>query len=177
MATRSDTRVRHSETDRLITLVYKDLRRIAAGYLRRERSNHTLQPTALVNEAYLQLAEETRLQWQSHSHFIGIAARVMRRVLREHARRRAAAKRTGADAILLDDTLGFTGRAAFDALDLERALDKLTELDPELIRVVELRYFGGLTLEETAATLSLSSATVKRHWTLAKAFLCRELSP
>ncbi len=162
---------------RLVTLVYKDLRRIAAVYLRHERTDHTLQPTALVNEAYLHLADENRLEWQDRSHFIGIAARVMRRVLREHARRRTAVKRSpGMRSLLLDDTLGFSGRLPFDVLDLERALQKLAEVDPELIRVVELRYFGGLTLEQTSVELQLSTATVKRHWTVAKAFLCRELA-
>ena len=167
-----------AETDRLVALVYKDLRRIAGGYLRRERSDHTLQPTALINEAYLRLAEETRLQWQNRAHFVGVAARVMRRVLRDHARRRRAEKRTpGHGALLLEDTIGVSPQHGFDALDLERALDKLLHLDPELTRFVELRYFGGLTLEETAAEMELSTATVKRHWTVAKAFLCREIAP
>lgn len=177
MTVLGDAHARKHDTDRLIALVYHDLRRIAAGYLRRERSDHTLEPTALVNEAYLQLAAAApRAEWQDRSHFIGIAARVMRRVLREHARRRIAAKRNPGAPLLLDDTLGFSGRRPFDTLDLERALEKLAQLDPEVIRVVELRYFGGLTIEETSSQLELSPATVKRHWTVAKAFLCREMA-
>ncbi|MEZ5291428.1 MAG: ECF-type sigma factor [Vicinamibacterales bacterium] len=163
---------------RLMPLVYDELRRLAAGYLRRERRGQTLQPTALVHEAYVRLVRPTGQAWQGRTHFLAIAAVSMRQVLVDRARRRRAAKRGGDavrltldDAMLPSDSRG----AEVDLLALDRALDRLAALDPAQARIVELRYFGGLTVEETAEAVGLSPATVKRHWALARAFLKRTL--
>jgi RNA polymerase sigma factor (TIGR02999 family) len=163
---------------RLMPLVYDELRRLAAGYLRRERKGQTLQPTALVHEAYLRLIGPGDHPWAGRTHFLAIAALSMRQVLVDRARRRAAAKRGGdAQRLTLDDTV-LAAAPAGDALDLvalDDALTRLEALDPLQARIVELRYFGGLTVEETAAAVELSPATVKRHWTLARAFLKKAL--
>jgi RNA polymerase sigma-70 factor (ECF subfamily) len=163
---------------RLMPLVYDELRRLAAGYLRRERKGQTLQPTALVHEAYLRLIGPGDHPWAGRTHFLAIAALSMRQVLVDRARRRAAAKRGGdAQRLTLDDTI-LAARPAGDAIDLvalDDALTRLEALDPLQARIVELRYFGGLTVEETAAAVELSPATVKRHWTLARAFLKKAL--
>lgn len=163
---------------RLMPLVYDELRRLAAGYLRRERRGQTLQPTALVHEAYVRLVRPSGQAWQGRTHFLAIAAVSMRQILVDRARRRHAAKR-GGDAVrlTLDEAMlpADSRGAEVDLLALDRALDALAALDPAQARIVELRYFGGLTVEETADAVGLSPATVKRHWALARAFLKRTL--
>jgi RNA polymerase sigma factor (TIGR02999 family) len=162
--------------ERLMPLVYDEMRRIAARQARQEREGHTLQPTAIVHEAYLRLVDERRVSWQNRLHFFGVAALTMRRVLVDHARRRRRAKRGGGETVLaLADSDLVTAPRPVDFIDLDAALDKLQELDPEQARLVELRYFGGLSVEETAEVLAASPATVKRHWVSAKAWLFREL--
>jgi len=163
--------------DRLMPIVYDELRRLAAGYLKGERPGHTLQPTALVHEAYLRLVRQDRVEWQNRAHFFGIAASMMRRVLVDHARRRQAEKRD-AGGFRLTLQLGEACEAARDPelLELDQALGRLERLDADQARVVELRFFGGLTVEETAVVLGISTATVKREWRTAKAFLRREMA-
>ena len=162
--------------DQLVPLVYKELRRLAAGHLRHERRDHTLQPTGLVHEVYLRLAGEEPVSFESWAHFRGIAARVMRRVLVEHARARGAHKRGGSRVrVSIEDTAELSAAPALDFGALDQALERLASFDVRQARVVELRYFGGLTLEETAQVLGLSLATVKREWALARAWLRREL--
>jgi RNA polymerase sigma factor (TIGR02999 family) len=162
--------------DRLIPLVYGELHRMAERYLRRERPGHTLQPTAIVNEAYLRLIGRQGADWQNRAHFFAVAAQSMRRILVEHARHRDAKKRGGEGTRYLLDTVVMTEPRAVDLMALDDALVKLTALDSEQGRVVELRFFGGLTEEETAEVLSISSRTVKRKWLAARTFLFRELS-
>lgn len=162
--------------DRLFPVVYRELKRMAASYLRNERPGHTLQPTALAHEAYLRLAGRPE-PWQSRTQFMGVAARAMRSILVDHARRRKAQKRGGGQAHLSLDTSLIMGSAvpvAFD--DLDRALVDLARLSDRQARVVELRYFGGMTIEETGELLAISPVTVKRDWALARAWLYRELS-
>ena len=162
--------------DSLLPAVYQELRRLAAAYLRRERPGQTLQPTALVHEAYLRLMKDRPDRWENRAHFCAIAAHSMRQILIERARARGAAKRGGArQRITLDDALVAGSDRSIDLLALDEALERLAELDPQQARLVELRFFGGLTIEETAAAMDISPATVKRHWTLAKAWLTREL--
>ncbi len=162
--------------DTLLPLVYQELRRLAAGYLRRERPGQTLQPTALVHEAYLRLMKDRPDRWQNRAHFCAIAAHSMRQILIERARARGAAKRGGArQRITLDEGLAKNVGRSIDLLALDEALQRLARLDPEQARLVELRFFGGLTVEETAEAMEISPATVKRHWTVAKAWLAREL--
>ena len=162
--------------DSLLPLVYQELRRLAAGYLRREKPGQTLQPTALVHEAYLRLMKDRPDRWQNRAHFCAIAAHSMRQILIERARARGAIKRGGArPRVTLDEGLVAGGEQSIDLLALDAALEKLAALDPEQARLVELRFFGGLTVEETADAMKISPATVKRHWTVAKAFLSREL--
>ena len=161
----------------LMPLVYDELRRLAAGYLRRERPGQTLQATALVHDVYLRLLQDSHLSWQNRAHFFGIAARSMRQILIERARTRGAAKRGGSRIRVTFDP-GLIAAAPAPALDLEaldEALTRLEALDAELARVVEVRFFGGLSIEETAEALNISPATVKRRWTVAKAWLAREL--
>lgn len=162
--------------DRLMPLVYDELRRLAGGYLGRERRDHTLQPTALVNEAFLRLVDQRRIQWQGRAHFLALAATLMRQLLISHARKHRAAKRGsgGQRLTLLDSDLAVEARDV-DLLDLDRALAALAALDARQARVVELRYFGGMTVEETAEVLEVSPATVKLDWSLARAWLLREL--
>ena len=162
--------------DRLMPLVYDELRRLAGGYLGRERRDHTLQPTALVNEAFLRLVDQKRIQWQSRAHFLALAATLMRQLLISHARKHRAAKRGsgGPRLTLLELDLAVEARDV-DLLDLDRALSGLADLDPRQARVVELRYFGGMTVEETAEVLEISPATVKLDWSFARAWLLREL--
>ncbi len=163
--------------EKLIPLVYAELRKIAAGYLRRERVGHTLQATALVHEAYLRLLKDEDLSFQNRAHFFAIAARSMREILVERARARDAAKRGGGRRrITLDEHVGGVGEQAVDVLALDEALERLARLDEGQARLVELRYFGGLTVEETAAALRVSPATVKRNWAVARAWLYRELT-
>lgn len=161
--------------ERLLPLVYRELRRQAARYLRRERQNHTLPATALVHEAYLRLVGE-QAPWADRAHFFGVAARVMRQVLVDHARRRGAAKRGGGGTRLSLEGMGADPPAqerGVDVVVLDQALAELTALDPEKARVVELRFFGGLNLEETAETLGVSTSTVTRQWRMARAWLRR----
>ena len=161
----------------LLPLVYDELRRLAARYMRRERPGQTLQATALVHDVYLRLLQDSHLSWQNRAHFFGIAARSMRQILIERARSRGAAKRGGSRIRVTFDP-GLIAAAGAPALDLEaldEALTRLAALDAELARVVEVRFFGGLSIEETAEALNMSPATVKRRWTLAKAWLAREL--
>jgi RNA polymerase sigma factor (TIGR02999 family) len=170
----SDGRV--EALDRLLPRIHAELRRLAASYLRRERPNHTLQPTALVNEAFLKLVDQRAVKWHNRAHFFGIAAQAMRRILVDHARSRAAGKRgDGQPPLPLDDALVSTAMPSIDLIALDQALTRLARLDPQQSRVVELRFFGGLTLEETAEVLHLSAATVGREWAVAKAWLYAEL--
>jgi RNA polymerase sigma-70 factor (ECF subfamily) len=162
--------------DRLIPLVYGELHRMAERYLRRERLGHTLQPTAIVNEAYLRLLGRQGADWHNRAHFFAVAAQSMRRILVEHARQRDAKKRGGQGTRYLLDTVVMTEPRAVDLIAVDDALVRLTALDPEQGRVVELRFFGGLTEDETAEVLSVSQTTVHRKWLLAKAFLHRELA-
>jgi RNA polymerase sigma factor (sigma-70 family) len=193
--------------DRLIPLVYDQLHRVAAARFQRERGNHTLQPTALVHEAYLRLVDQRRVHWQNRAHFIGVAAHLMRRILIDHARGRLAAKRGGPLDTFTLAAIAFTGEdqheipllvhrravcataidelppvqrpAGLDEIDvlaLDGALARLCVLDAQQGRIVELRFFGGLTVEETAEVLGISAATVKRDWRLAKAWLHREMN-
>src|SRR5262245_29844181 len=161
----------------LVPLVESELRRLARGYMARERSGHTLQTTALVNEAYLRLVDAQDVRWNDRAHFFGIAARLMRRVLVDHARQRAFRKRGGgAQAVSLDDAMFVSRVPDVELLDLDRALQALAAVDNRKARVVEMRYFGGMTVEETADALAVSTETVKRDWRLAKLWLLDELA-
>lgn len=164
--------------DELFPLIYKELRRRAAAYLRRERANHTLQATALVNEAYLKLADQHNVVWKNRGHFFAIAAQVMRRILVDHAKNRHRDKRGGPDedVSLKDSILAAPGEREVDIIALDEALRRLASLDPEKERLVELRYFVGLSLEEAADILEISRATATREWKLAKTWLFRELT-
>jgi len=163
--------------DELLPLVYREMRRLAGYYLRQERPDHTLQPTALVHEAYLRLVGEKEIDWQSRAHFFGIAAVRMRRILVEHARSRQAAKRGGGEYRLsLSEANRMAEKRDVNLLALDDALRRLEELDLQKSRIVELRYFGGLTIEETAEALRISPATVKRDWSMARAWLRSEIS-
>jgi RNA polymerase sigma factor (TIGR02999 family) len=160
----------------LMPLVYAELRRLASYYLRRERGNHTLQPTALVHEAYLRLVDQRGAHWENRNQFVRVASELMRRVLVDYSRGHHAAKRGGnvAKVFLQEGVVAGKGRAA-ELLALDDALNRLAELDAQQARLVELRFFGGLSIEESAAVLGTSPATVKRHWNVAKAWLAREL--
>ena len=163
--------------DALMPLVYSELRQLAQHYLRRERSDHTLQSTALVHEAYLRLAGQSAPQWQNRAHFFGIAAHLMRQILVEHARGRGAAKRGGgATRMTLDESLAIARQKDVDVIVLDKALQDLTELDAQQGRIVELRFFGGLTIEDTSEVLGISPATVKREWVTARAWLFRAMT-
>jgi RNA polymerase sigma factor (TIGR02999 family) len=163
--------------ERLTPLVEAELRRLARGYMRRERRGHTLQTTALVNEAFLRLTDARRVRWQDRAHFLGISARLMRRVLVDHARSRGYQKRGGgARRVTLNEGLATAPEPALDVVALDRALSALAAVDARKGRVVELRYFGGLSVEETAEVLGVSPDTVKRDWRLAKLWLLRELA-
>jgi RNA polymerase sigma-70 factor (ECF subfamily) len=160
----------------LMPLVYRELRRIAASYISRERPGQTLQATALVNEAFLRLSSEQTRAFASRTHFLAIAALSMRQILVQRARARAALKRGGAPArVTLDESVAISAPSSIDILQLDRALERLATLDPKLAHIVELRYFGGLTVEETAEATGVSPATVKRQWTMARAWLKRAL--
>ena len=162
---------------KLIPLLYDELRRLAAHFLKDERQGHTLQPTALVNEAYLRLAGQTRADWQNRAQFMAVAAQVMRRILVDYARQHIAAKRGGGIAgVSLDEVRTGGGEPSEELLVIDEALDRLKELDPQQARVVEMRYFGGLTVEETADALDIAPRTVKREWAMAKAWLRVEIS-
>ena len=163
-------------SDRLFTLVYSELKRLAAGYLRAERADHTLQTTALVHEAYLKLVDQQRTTWQNRGHFFGIAAQAVRRILVDHARRRRAKKRDAGRPVTLDDNLPDRAPESEELLAVDEALQRLAALDPRQAHIVELRYFVGLSIEQTAESLGISPATVKRDWVSAKAWLQRELT-
>jgi RNA polymerase sigma-70 factor, ECF subfamily len=169
---------RHDALDRLIPLVYDDLRRLAGGYMVREPRGHSLQPTALVHEAYVRLVDQQRVQWRNRAHFFGVAASMMRRILVDHARARRADKRGGEveHVTLLGDEVAVDGPNQLDVLALHESLERLAKFDPQQERIVELRYFGGLTIEEAAEVVGISEATVVREWTIAKAWLRADLS-
>ena len=163
--------------DLLMPVVYDELRRRASAYLRRERPGHTLQPTALVHEAYLRLVDQRRVAWRNRAQFFGIAAEMMRRVLVDHARANRAAKRSGMlSRVTLDPELAVAPPVDVDVLDLDAALERLTAFDPRKSRIAELRFFGGLSLKETGEVLNLSLATVERDWQVARAWLFDALS-
>ena len=163
--------------DELIPQVYAELHRLARSTLRREGTNKKLQTTEVVNEAYLQLVRQRHVRWQSRAHFFGIAAQLMRRILMEQARRRKATKRGGGiEPIALDVTPLLAAQPAVDVSDLDEALQRLTLLDPRQGQLVELRFFGGLSIEEAAEVMKLSPATLKREWNSARAWLRRELA-
>jgi RNA polymerase sigma-70 factor (ECF subfamily) len=163
--------------DKLLPIVYDELRRQAARYLRRERPGHTLQTTALIHEAYLRLIDQKSVHWQNRAQFFGIAAQMMRRILVDHARTKHRAKRGGSDIrVSLTDATKVTKDPDLDLVELDEALNRLAEIDPQQSRIVELRFFSGLNVEETAAALQISPATVKRDWKVAKAWLHREIS-
>ena len=162
--------------NQLLPLVYAELRRVAARQLRSERADHTLQPTALVHEAYMRLVDQRQVDWQNRAHFFGVAAQVMRRILVDHARRHAAGKRgDGVRCVSIDEARDASAPNEMPILALDHALDRLETVDAELARIVELRAFGGLTIEEAAHVLSVSPSTAKRDWRTAKAWLNREL--
>ena len=163
--------------DKLVPLIHEELRRLARHYMSRERLDHTLQTTALVNEAYLRLVNRKSVHWQNRAHFFAIAAQVMRSILVDHARAHAYQKRGGgARKIELDEAMIVSQERAAEVVALDEALTELAAFDPQQSRIVELRFFGGLTIEETAEVLNISPATVKREWGTAKAWLYRELS-
>jgi len=162
--------------NRLLPLVYDELRKLAGHYLRRERSDHTLQPTALVHEAYIRLIDQN-VSWQNRAHFFGVAAQMMRRILVDYARGRLAAKRgSGGVKVSLDDALNLSDERAGDFVALDEALNRLAEFDPQKSRIVELRFFGGLSVEEAAEVLGIGTATVTRQWKMAKAWLYQQVS-
>jgi RNA polymerase sigma factor (TIGR02999 family) len=165
--------------DDLLPLVYGELKRIAARQLRHERAGHTLCTTALVHEAWLELSNLDRIKWQNRNHYLALAAQAMRRVLIDHAVARKALKRGGGERVetLSGDPLLLVDGRAEELLDLDHALQRLGALDPRQVRIVECRFFGGMSIEETAEALDLSPATVKREWAAARAWLNRELAP
>ena len=165
-----------SALEQLIPLVEGELRRLAGAYMRRERVGHTLQTTALVNEAFMRLVDAKQVRWKDRAHFLGISARLMRRVLVDHARARGYRKRGGgARRVTFDEALVAGPETSLNVIALDRALEGLALLEPRQAKVVELRFFGGLSVEETADVLHLSTDTIKRDWRLAKAWLAREL--
>jgi RNA polymerase sigma factor (TIGR02999 family) len=163
--------------DQLMPLVYEELHRLAHQYMSRERTGHTLQTSALVNEAYCRLIDQKNVHWQNRAHFFGIAAQIMRRILVDHARSRMSAKRGGpSPRVPLDEAMIVSEERAADVVALDDALKSLMEIDPRKSQIVELRFFGGLSIEETAQVLNVSPGTVMRDWTLAKAWLRRAVS-
>jgi RNA polymerase sigma factor (TIGR02999 family) len=163
--------------EKLMPLVYDELRRLASNYLRRERATHTLQPTALVNEAYLKLVDQRNAKWQNRAHFFGISAQLMRRILVDHARQHQAAKRGGSNQQRLSITSAerVAKQPEVDLLALNEALEELTQMDPQQAQIVELKFFGGLSIDETAEVLGICHATVERDWKMARAWLRRQL--
>ena len=165
-----------SVIERLMPLVYDELHRRAAGYMRKERANHTLQPTALVHEAYLKLVQQRESNWKNRAHFLAVAAQLMRRILIDHARARLSTKRGGElEIVSLDEAFQFRTDTPAGLLSVDDALTKLEKLDPRQGHIVEMRFYGGLTVDETAEVLSISSRTVEREWTLARAWLYAQL--
>lgn len=166
-----------SALEQLTPLVYSELRRLAGRYLRKERPDHTLQSTALVHEAFIRLIDQKNVRWQNRAHFFGVAAQMIRRILVDHARSRSASKRgSGAPRLSLDEAIATPDRKDLDLVALDDALNTLSKIDPQQARIVELRFFTGLTVEETAEVLGISPATVKRDWVTAKAWLYRDIS-
>lgn len=162
--------------DLLLPVIYDELRKLAANYLRRERPDHTLQPTALVHEAYLRLVDQTRANWQNRAHFFGVAAQIMRRLLVDHARKHNAEKRGQEfQKLSLDENVDRAVERGAELIALDDALNALAEFDEQKARVVELRYFGGLSIEETADVLGVAPTTIKRHWRFARAWLYGEM--
>jgi RNA polymerase sigma-70 factor (ECF subfamily) len=169
---------RSGAADELLPMVYSELRRIANSYMRRERSNHTLQATALVHEAYLQLVDQTRVDWKNRAHFFGVAAQLMRRILVEHARSHHAQKRGGdASKLSLEEAINYFPQRDATLVALDDSLKVLETLDARQSRIVELRFFGGLTTEEVSEVLGISTATVEREWRSARAWLHSQLAP
>jgi RNA polymerase sigma factor (TIGR02999 family) len=164
-----------SAAERLVPLIYDDLRALAGRYMRNEAADHTLQPTALVHEAFLRLVDTDRVEWKTRAHFMAVAARTMRRILVDHARRRNAAKRGGGKKVTLVEGMAFNEQRPIDLVALDEALAKLAVIDGRQSSVVELRFFGGLAVEEIADVLDVSTATVKRDWRFARAWLLHEL--
>jgi RNA polymerase sigma factor (TIGR02999 family) len=164
-----------SPRDELMINVYDELRRLAAIYLRRERTDHTLQPTALVHEAYMRIAVQEGVNWRNREHFVGVAAQMMRRVLVDYARGRRRDKRGGGERLPFAEVEGFTFVEADELVELDEALKRLARMHPQKSRVVELRFFGGLSIEETARVLEVSDSTVERDWKFARAWLAREM--
>lgn len=161
----------------LTPLIYRELRRLAAGYMRRERANHTLQATALVNEAWIRLIQQPHVTWQSRAHFFGIASKLMRQILVDHARKRSAAKRgVGGKQVTLTDNLAATPGELMDVLMLDDALRRLGAIDARAAQIVEMHFFGGLSFEEMAVVLGVSTRTVKRDWRMARAWLHSDLA-
>jgi len=161
---------------RLLELVYDDLRRLAAAYMKNERGDHTLQSTALVHEAFIRLVDWKTVTWQNRAQFFAVAAEVTRKVLIDHARQKKAHKRDGGQKILLDEAVSFSVEKELDLLTLEEVLSALEKIDKRQAKIVELRFFGGLSIEETAFVLKISETTVRREWTFAKAWFQRELT-
>lgn len=166
---------RDGAADELVAIVYAELHGLASHYMRNERDDHTLQPTALVHEAYMRLMDQRSVSWQNRSHFFGIASQAMRRILVDHARRRRASKRHGGERVTLDESVSAPPVQSLDVIALDSALTRLAELNERQASVVELRFFGGLDIDQTAEALGISPATVKRDWTFARAFLQREM--
>ncbi len=165
-----------SGADRLMELVYEDLQRIAGSFFQGERADHTLEPTALVNETYLRLIDQNKVDWRGRTHFLAAGAKTMRRVLVDHARRRGRTKRGGGRCrVTLDEEFFPAAEREHDALALEEALTRLEAVDPEQATIVELRFYGGLSVEEVAEELHMSKRTVERHWTMIRAWLRLEL--
>jgi RNA polymerase sigma-70 factor, ECF subfamily len=163
--------------DELMPLVYDELRKLARHYMTDERDGHTLQPTALVNEAYLRLVDQRQVRWQGRAHFFALASHMMRRILVDHARKRHNAKRGGGtQRVLLDEAVIVSKKKAWDVVALDDALTRLAAIDPRKSQVVELRYFGGLSMDEIAEVLQVSSVTVRRDWSTAKAWLYRAIA-
>ena len=170
------SRGNQSALNQLLPLVYAELRRIATRQIRGERAGHTLQPTALVHEVYLRLVDQRNVDWRNRAHFFGVAARVMRRILVDHARSHNASKRgDGLPRVSIDEAWEVAGPDGLPVLVLDQALDRLAGMDEDLARIVELRAFGGMTIEEAACVLDVSLSTAKREWRTAKAWLTREL--
>src|SRR5580704_809613 len=165
-----------SALDRLTPIVYDGLRRLARRYMRRERPGHSLQTTALVNEAYMRLVDYERMQWQDRAHFFAVSAQVMRRILVEHARRHNLKRGGGLQHISLEEAAEVGGDQDADLVALDQAMNELGRIDPRKVQVVEMRFFGGLSVEETAEVLKVSTITVKRDWRAAKLWLYRELA-
>ena len=166
----------HRALDALTPIVYAELRRLAHRYMRRERADHSLQTTALVNEAYIRLVDYKRMQWQNRAHFFAVSAQLMRRILVERARRHNIKRGRGLQHVPLDETAVVSADPPVDLVALDEALSALAHLDARKVQVVEMRFFGGLTVEETAAVLKISPVTVRRDWSAAKIWLYRELS-